>query len=58
MTINQFIDDYKLRKNALEDFGITYYILREYGDMPIDELPAKYKTMMIAAMARYGVQYE
>ena len=54
MTINQFIYEKQLKRCDMSEFGMTYYILRQFGDVPVDELPAKYRVMLTAAMARYG----
>lgn len=57
-TLNKFINEYGVRIDHLATFGVTAYVIREYGDTPISELPKKWQVIITALFARYGVDQE
>jgi hypothetical protein len=55
-TINDFIQDYGVTQQHLQDHGISYHASLKYGDTPIQELPKKFRDAFVAVLLIHGVK--
>ena len=53
MTINKFLAEYGTRKDLLK-YGFREWVIDDYGDTQLNELPDKWRKLFIAVLQVYG----